>query len=203
MRAHPVTRSIPGMWRWRRNPLRRRSDVVEAWTDVTAVLLAAVAAPVAGVAAGHAVDTGLHRVVVAQHAARREVSAVVQRADRGHDVLVDPADDEQSPSHAVLVSWRAVDGVRHTAVVTVAGHHSPGTRVPLWTDRHGHPAPAPLDGATATSNAVAAGFGSAVAVAALVLAARHLLGWRTLRRRMADWEREWTRVSQDWAGAEG
>src|SRR5207237_251923 len=37
-------------WRWRRNPLRRRSDVVEAWTVLVVAVLLSVVAPLVGVA---------------------------------------------------------------------------------------------------------------------------------------------------------
>jgi hypothetical protein len=214
MRWTAVRRSIPGAWRWRRNPLRRASDVVEAWIGLAAVVVTAVAAPAVGVTVGEAVDSALRRVVAEQHAERHHVEAVVERMGRSRNRLVDPDNaDDQATGHAVVVSWRSPDGVRHTAVVDVVGRHPPGTTMRLWINRHGRPVEAPLDPATAVSNAIAAGFGAAVAVAALVMAARHLLGWRILRRRMADWERDWLRVGEDWgrtggqdwgrAGAEG
>lgn len=34
-------------WRWRRNPLRRHSDVVEAWTALIVAVLLLVGAPLA------------------------------------------------------------------------------------------------------------------------------------------------------------
>jgi hypothetical protein len=39
-------------WRRRRNPLRRRSDVVEAWTVLAVAVLLFVGAPLAGAAVG-------------------------------------------------------------------------------------------------------------------------------------------------------
>ncbi len=203
MRSRRITRSIPGLWRWRPNPLRRPSDLLEAWTGLLAVLVAAVAGPLAGIATGQTVNAALRQVVAVQHAQRHQVTAVVERVGRGAADLVDPADDGQAADHAALVVWRTADGSAHTAVVAVAGRRLPGARLPLWIDRRDRPVAAPLDTATATSNAVAAGFACAVAVAALVMGGRHFLGWRILRRRLADWESEWARVSEDWAGAEG
>lgn len=206
MRSGRVTRSIPGVWRWRRNPMRRPSDVFEAWAGLTAVVVAAVAAPLTGLAAGHSVDTALRHLATVQRSQRHMVTATVEGTDHARGGIVDPDEsDDQAAGHRILVGWRAPDGSAHTAVVSVVGRHARGTRLALWTDRRDRPVGAPLDLATATSNAVAAGFGAAVAVAALVMAVRHLLGWRILRRRLADWEREWIRVSQDWgrAGAGG
>jgi hypothetical protein len=40
--------AIRGLWRWRRNPLRRATDLVEAWLALVVLLLVLVAAPVIG-----------------------------------------------------------------------------------------------------------------------------------------------------------
>ena len=45
-------RAISGLWRWRRNPLRRATDLAEAWTCLLALLLILVAGPVIGSATG-------------------------------------------------------------------------------------------------------------------------------------------------------
>ncbi|MER7187064.1 3-deoxy-7-phosphoheptulonate synthase, partial [Streptomyces hyaluromycini] len=39
-------------WRWRQNPLRRKSDVVEAWIALAVAVLLGVAAPLAGALTG-------------------------------------------------------------------------------------------------------------------------------------------------------
>lgn len=205
MRSTGGARSIPGMWRWRRNPLRRRSDLVEAWVGLVTVTMAAVGAPAAGFAAGQAVDATLRRAVTTERAERHQVAATVL-ADRPRTNLADPDDTSgEATNPTATVSWRAPDGSRHRTTVSVVGHRSPGTILRVWTDRHGKLVPPPMDTTTATTNAVASGIGAAITTTAFLLAARRLLSWRILRRRLADWEREWSRISQDWgrAGAGG
>ncbi|MDI5972073.1 hypothetical protein POF50_022500 [Streptomyces sp. SL13] len=199
-------RSIPGNWRWRPNPLRRRSDLVEAWAGLAAVAITVVGAPAAGIAAGRAVDTTLRHAAATQRAQRHEVRAVVLPAARPRSGTIAPqSSDGQATSHTARISWKGSDGKPHQALVTIVGRHTAGTTLPVWIDRDERPVDPPLDTATATSNAVAAGVGAAAALAALVMAARNLLGWRLLRRRLADWERAWSRIGQDWgrAGAGG
>jgi hypothetical protein len=194
------------MWRWRHNPLRRRSDVVEAWAGLATVVMASVGAPLAGLAAGQSVDTTLRRAVAAQRAERHEVRATVLSVSDAPATVVDPDDtNTRGTSHTARISWRTADGTLHKASVIMIGRHPAGSTLPLWTDRRGRPAQPPLDTTTATTNAVAAGLGAAATVIAFLLSVRQLLSWRILRRRLADWEREWSRVGQDWgrAGAGG
>src|SRR2546422_9614258 len=66
-------------WRWRSNPLRRRSDVVEAWI----VLTAWAAATAGAVAAGMVGAQAAQRVVNEDRAGRRPVSAVVVKTVAG------------------------------------------------------------------------------------------------------------------------
>ncbi|MFF0065738.1 hypothetical protein ACFYRC_30155 [Streptomyces sp. NPDC005279] len=46
-------------WRWRRNPLRRRSDAVEAWIVLVTWVLALIAGAVAGGVAAYSVDQAI------------------------------------------------------------------------------------------------------------------------------------------------
>ncbi|WP_269856311.1 Rv1733c family protein [Streptomyces sp. RPT161] len=199
-------RSVPGLWRWRRNPLRRRSDVVEAWASLVTVGLVVVGAPLAGLAAGQSVGSDLQRTVQRQRAERHRTTAHVVSVDRHRAPVVDSeAAHGQDGTRVALVRWRTPDGESRTGVVRIEARHVVGDPLAVWTDRRGRLTERPMDESTATTNAVAAGFGVAGAAAALVCGARQLLGWRIMRRRLADWAREWTRVSEDWgrAGAGG
>lgn len=61
------------LWRWRRNPLRRRSDVVEAWVIVVGWVFALVCGLLVGLVAADAVE----RDTEGQREERRQVSAVL------------------------------------------------------------------------------------------------------------------------------
>jgi hypothetical protein len=197
-------------WRWRRNPLRRRTDVVEAWLGLATVLLLCLL-PFLGWWAGRSVDRALQQVVREQHRERTLVTATV--APAGSAGKVEPAATadgpaitaEQDARHGDVLVWTGPDHRRHTAMVPADLEVWRKDTVRLWTDRHGAIVPAPLDSATAVTHAVLAGVASAAAAGGVVLMTRQILLWRLMLRRMESWEREWARVGQDWgrAGAGG
>jgi hypothetical protein len=197
-------------WRWRRNPLRRRSDVVEAWLGVLTVLVLCLV-PLAGWWAGQSVDRALQRVARTQRAERTLVPAIVLEspaasvateapgASRASAVAAAAADSD--PRHGDVLHWIAPDHSAHTGTVPVGLEVWHGDRLLLWTDRAGVLVPPPLDDTTAGTHAVLAGVAAGAAAAGAVLMSRQLLVWRLMRRRMDSWEREWARVGQDWGRA--
>jgi hypothetical protein len=193
-------RAISGLWRWRRNPLRRTTDLVESWVALAALLLVLVAAPVVGALVGSAAQDALQRAVREQRHTRYVVTAtVVKELDR----LTPDPDPEISTGrelrHRVAADWTAPDGTRqHGPVTTSLKSPHPGDHFPVWTDRHGHLAMRPLDPATATTHAVLAGLGTALLTAGAVEGIRRLIVWRLVRRRYAHWDRAWERAGPDW-----
>jgi hypothetical protein len=191
-------RAISGLWRWRHNPLRRTTDLVESWAALTALLLVLVAAPVTGSLAGTAAQESLQQSVRDQHRTRHEVTAtVVRKLNRPEP------DPELSPGRTlrsrVLASWTAPDGTRRQGPVpTPLRDPRPGETFALWTDAHGTPVPRPLAPTTATTHAVLAGIGAALLTAGLVEAVRRLVLWHLVRLRYAQWDRAWERMGPDW-----
>ncbi|GGL86170.1 hypothetical protein GCM10010129_32260 [Streptomyces fumigatiscleroticus] len=195
-----TVRAISGLWRWRHNPLRRTTDLVEAWVALVALLLLLLAAPVAGALVGGVAQDALQSSVHDQQRSRHLVTAtVVRELDRP---LLD-ADPEtgtgQDLRSRVLADWTAPDGTAHHGPV-LAGLEHPhrGDRFTIWTDGHGRTVARPLDSATATTHAVLAGIGAALTTAGCVEAARRLIVWRMVRRRYARWEQAWDRAGPDW-----
>ncbi|MEU6811516.1 hypothetical protein ABZ920_21515 [Streptomyces sp. NPDC046831] len=193
-------RAIRGLWRWRRNPLRRATDLAECWVALVALLLMVVAAPLAGVLVGSAAQDALQRSVRDQRQARHPVTATVA----GRLGRATPPPDPETPSGRDIVSrvaadWTAPDGTRrHGPVTTTLKSPAPGDHFTLWTDRHGRAVTPPLDSATATTHAVLAGAGAAMTAAGLVEGIRRLIVWRMVRRRYARWDRAWERAGPDW-----
>lgn len=195
-----TVRAIGGLWRWRHNPLRRTTDLVEAWVALSAAVLVLVAAPLLGALCGSLADAALQRSVQDQRRARHEVTAtVVKRAAR---VAFDPDPETSTAGDArsrVTADWQAPDGTpRRGTVLAPLKTPRPGDRFAIWTDREGELVGRPLDGATATTHAVLAGFGVAVASAGLVELGRRLIVWRLVRRRYARWDRAWEQAGPDW-----
>ncbi|MFF3251731.1 hypothetical protein ACFYWP_12150 [Actinacidiphila glaucinigra] len=194
-------------WRWRKNSLRRRSDVFEACAGVAAGCAIVLGAPAAGLTAGLAVDHSLQHTVSVQHADRTQVAAVVLKAGPREAADPDPESGRvREERRDALVRWTAPDGHVHTAQVRVGAAHDKGDHVAMWTDKSGAvPAPAPLDSRSATTHAMLAGIGTFLAAGVLGLMGRQVLMWQLMRRRLAEWEREWAAAGQSWgrAGAGG
>ncbi|CAM5324543.1 Integral membrane protein OS=Streptomyces glaucescens OX=1907 GN=SGLAU_03710 PE=4 SV=1 [Streptomyces glaucescens] len=72
-------RALSGLWRWRRNPLCRATDLAEARLALTALLLMVLVAPLLGVLVGSATQESLHRAAREQRLTRHQVTATVLR----------------------------------------------------------------------------------------------------------------------------
>ncbi|MDX3236846.1 hypothetical protein PV392_14400 [Streptomyces sp. ME03-5709C] len=194
-------------WRWRKNSLRRRSDVFEACAGVAAGCALVLGAPAAGLTTGLAVNHSLQNTVRVEHANRNQVGAVVLKAGPREAADPDPESGRvREERRDAVVRWTAPDGKVHTAQVRVDAVHDKGDPVTVWTDTSGAVlVPAPLDARSATTHAMLAGIGSFLAAGALGLLGRQVLMWQLMRRRLAEWEREWAAAGQSWgrAGAGG
>jgi len=193
-------RSIGGLWRWRHNPLRRASDLVEAWLALVALLLILVAAPVIGSLVGGVAQDALQQSVRDQRAARHLVTAtVVRKLDRS-SLDTDPETSSSRDLRSrVFADWTGPDGSGHhgAAMANLKSPHH-GDHFKIWTDLHGQIIARPLDAATATTHAVLAGFGAAMLTAGAVEGGRRLIVWRMVRRRYARWDQAWDRAGPDW-----
>ncbi|MEU1012407.1 hypothetical protein [Streptomyces sp. NPDC005890] len=196
-------RALTGLWRWRHNPLRRTTDLAEAWVALVALLLIAVAAPVAGCLVGAAAQNSLQRSARQQQHARHLVTATVVRDLGGVMPETDPDTSSARETHSrVLASWAGPDGTaQHGPVLADLQSPHRGDRFSLWTDPHGRITTRPLDSATATTHAVLAGVGTALLAAGLVEGGRRLTVWRLVRRRYARWDQAWDRAGPDWGKA--
>ncbi|MEU1376209.1 hypothetical protein ABZ442_21495 [Streptomyces triculaminicus] len=190
------------VWRWRRNPLRRRSDVLEAWAGVAAVVLVLMMGPVAGWVTGTAAHQALRATVREQHLHRHLVTATAVRAVPATDDAGLEARAGREGYHHVVARWPGPDGRERTGTVAARQTAVPGKRFPLWTDDLGRVSARPLDDATAAVHAVLAGTGAAAATAALVEGLRRLVLWRLARRRFAQWDRAWERAGHTWGRAD-
>ncbi len=192
--------AIRGLWRWRRNPLRRATDLAEAWLALVVMLLVLVAAPVIGSLVGAIAQDSLQRSVREQRADRHAVTATVVKKLKGAELDPDPdSSTARDIRSRVLADWTAPDGTaQHGAVMANLNTPHAGDHFRLWTDRRGHIVARPLDAATATTHAVLAGLGAALLAAGLVDSGRRFVLWRMVRRRYARWDRAWERAGPDW-----
>ncbi|WP_405813458.1 hypothetical protein OG241_02910 [Streptomyces sp. NBC_01390] len=181
----------------RPNPLRRRSDVVEAWTGLVVAVLLFVGAPLTGAfAARWAYDQG-RATATAQRAERHRVHAVAV-ADTGSGTPPAPAGRPYLSRARVL--WTEPGAGARTATAQVPAGTRRGDAVDLWLDARGR-AVAPPPGAVAVRQyTLAVGIWAAGMTATIVLFARTALRRTAVQRRLGEWERAWARTEPEWTG---
>ncbi|MFI2368114.1 hypothetical protein [Streptomyces sp. NPDC018833] len=197
-------RAAAGIWRWRHNPLRRVTDLAEAWLALVAALALLTAGPVVGWITGTLTDEYLRHSVRIQRQQRHAATATVLGPATGASpAAFDPESSATSEQRRTVVAqWSAPDGTRRTGTLTIGVPHArTGGTFPVWTDGSGRMVPRPMDPATARVHATLAGIGAAGAFGVLVECARRLLLWRLVRRRFADLDRAWAAVGPDWGRA--
>lgn len=194
-----------GVWRWRRNPLRRPTDLFEAWVAFAALVCVLVVAPAAGWVAGLRVDGTLRQAAHEQRQERHLVPAVVVRSapEPAVSASADPSAQRTAPRRTrIVASWTAPDGSSHEGTVPAAEEPPrPGDRFRIWTDAHGRLVGQPLDPSAAAFHAGMVGTAAAIGVAALVETVRRMVVRRLMHRRYLRLDRAWAAAGPDWGRA--
>ncbi|MFB7269286.1 hypothetical protein [Streptomyces sp. NPDC056244] len=194
-------RTVTGLWRWRRNPLRRGTDLIEAWVALAAVTLLALAVPAVGWFGGRAVDASMRQTIGRQHEQRHRTTAVVVHSSTDRHVRAFDAESarEHDLGRRVIANWRAADGSSHAGTVSSPLREPrPGDTFPIWADHRGRPVKSPMSTDAARLHAVLAGFGIAALTAGLVECARRLVVWHLVRRRYERLDEAWAEAGPDW-----
>ncbi|MFD4602522.1 hypothetical protein ACFWPQ_31400 [Streptomyces sp. NPDC058464] len=183
-------------WRWRRNPLRRHSDVVEAWIVLAVWTLALLGGLLAGGAAGAAV----HQSFTDRSAATHPVSArLTENAADGPPVVA----GYDVGKAWVTVRWTAADGSTRTGLAKAVPTAKAGSPLQVWVDRGGRLVGPPPSRAEVICESLA----TAVLVAPVVATAVWGGGWvvrrQLLRRRLAEWDAEWRQIGPQWRNFSG
>lgn len=182
-------------WRWRRNPLRRRSDVIEAWTVLIVLILLVVGAPAAGFAVGRWAHEDARAQAAAQRAERDLVSAVVVE---NAPASVPSAHGDKQPMHWVQARWTEPDGGSRTGEARVPAGTKRGDRADVWLDASGRSVQPPPTNTAVWQHALSMGTCAAAGVAGVVLAGHFAVRRVAIRHRLDEWEREWARTGPEW-----
>ncbi|MFI2435887.1 hypothetical protein [Streptomyces sp. NPDC018693] len=177
-------------WRWRDNPLRRRSDRVEAWIVLVAWFLALAGGLLTGVAAGTAARDSLD--------ARRAVAHPVTAVLTENAPKSPPATGVGDGLVWAQVSWTDSDGVTHTGRAKVEPGVETGDRATVWTDGSGRLVAEPVTALAAELQLALMGTFTALATGTGVLLTAQLARRRLDRHRMRAWEAEWAQVGPRW-----
>ncbi|WP_328690302.1 hypothetical protein OHA74_14135 [Streptomyces phaeochromogenes] len=177
------------LWRWRRNPLKRRSDVTQAWAGLAVGTAIVVGAPMAGAATAW----GVQDVLSQQRQDRHPAAAVLTEGAPAGPVYAGGG------QLRAAVRWTAPDGSVRTGDAQVDAGLKEGVRTTVWTDDRGGLTGRPPTPAEAETRADLAGALAAVGAGVLLLAGGRTLRWRLDRGRAAEWEREWAQVGPQWS----
>ncbi|MGW1051447.1 Rv1733c family protein [Streptomyces sp. NPDC001118] len=195
-RTPPTTVARVRLWRWRRNPLRRHSDVIEAWIVLVTWVLAVLGGAVAGLAAAHNAEAALSARQARVHA----VTAVLTDSVASNPTSGTGYDDGRVWA---TVRWTDTHGTVHTDRAKVRPGTPVGSQVNVWTNRAGHVVSAPVTGAAADLQAALTGALVAPSAGAAVWSAGWLVRTRMIRRRMAEWDEEWKQIGPRWGNLSG
>ncbi|MFC4504350.1 MULTISPECIES: DUF3592 domain-containing protein [Streptomyces] len=182
-------------WRWRNNPLRRRSDVVEAWTALAVAVLLLVAVPLTGAVAGWWAHDDARAVVAEQRAERHRVRAeVVGRMPES----LPSADGVRERMYSVKVRWTPPGEKPQTATARVPEGTRRGDTVTVWFDARGRSVAPPANSTVVWQHTVTMGVCAAGGTAALVLLGHGIVRRVAMRHRLTEWDREWARYEPEW-----
>jgi len=176
------------------NPLRRRSDVIEAWLAPAAIVVFLALSPLVAVLAATGVradDAAAQHVQQSWH----PVTAVLLRAAPGPQFSDNGANTwtEWAPAR-----WTA-GGRHYTGNIPVPADSRAGSTQTVWLDSGGH-VRVPAMTKPELSGAIGTGILLALAGLAVLLAVAARLGrWALDRKRMASWGDAWLSVGPRWS----
>ena len=179
---------------WGTNPLRRRSDIVEAWLAPAAIIVFLVLSPLVALL----VDIGVQADNAAAQRVQQSwhpVSAVLLRAAPGPQFS-----DNGANTWTVWTPARwSTGGHQYTGKIPVPAGSRAGSTQTVWLDSAGH-VRAPVMTGPELSGTIGTGILLALTALAVVVAIATGLARRVLdRRRIASWETAWLAVGPRWS----
>ncbi|MGW1911719.1 Rv1733c family protein [Streptomyces sp. NPDC002076] len=195
-RTPPTAVTQARLWRWRRNPLRRHSDVVEAWIVLATWVIAVLGGAAVGLVAAQSAGAAFAAREVQVHA----VSAVLTDGAARTPAYGTGYDDGRVWA---TVRWTDAHGTVHNDRAKVAPGAPTGSQVTVWTNHAGHVVSAPVTGAAADLQAALTGVLVAPSAGAAVWGAGWVVRSRLIKRRMAEWDEEWKQIGPRWGNLSG
>ncbi|MFH8976669.1 hypothetical protein [Streptomyces sp. NPDC017890] len=192
----PGRQPRPLLWRWRRNPLRRRTDRLQAWAALGILLAVLVAAPAAMFAVG---DTAhRHYRGTAEHEAQtrdHRPAVLVHDAPRHPE----PGSDEAKKTrYPVKVRFTGPDGRTRTGKTDVEPGLPADSTVLVWVDRAEKITGPPLTAQQIHSRTMGWALLAFLGVALTGLAAHGVTGLLLRRRNLAGWDAAWAATAPRW-----
>ncbi|GAA2686276.1 Rv1733c family protein [Streptomyces lunalinharesii] len=181
------------LWRWRNNPLKRPSDVVEAAVLLLVLVLVVIGGPGVGVVTGRAAHDAFRN----QRLERYPATAVLVddapgRTERPY------SDGGNLDTVRAPVRWRDARSTLHRGVTQVEAGRKAGSGVAVWLDGSGRLTQEPLDATGGVVAAALVGVLTAVGWGAVLWGVLHGVRHHLRARRIRQWEREWAEGGPRW-----
>ncbi|WJY54084.1 hypothetical protein QRN89_32385 [Streptomyces chengbuensis] len=194
----PAGRRLP-LWRWRRNPLRRTTDLLQGWIGLCLVLAVVATAPAAMRAAGGTAHRHYERIAHEQARVRHHIPAVLV-----HDVPRHPepgSAEARETLYPAQVRFTDPEGNPRTAETDVAPGLPAHSTVQIWTDADGTLADPPLAPGRIRSHSMGWAALAGIIVVASGATAYRLAGLTLQRRNLAAWDRAWSETGPRWTAS--
>lgn len=197
----PQAQPSPAPWttrllRWRRNQLRRRTDVLRAWLGPGVMTVVLVTAAGAMLLVGTVVDDSLRQAAHEQAQSRQRTTAVLV-----HDAPQHPepgSEEARYTRYPVEVRFTDPSGRTRTSEADVPPGLPAGGTVKVWSDDDGRLTEPPMTDDQIRSRTIgwiaATGIAVALTGAAVTAAIRLALNRRSLSR----WDKAWADVAPRW-----
>ncbi|MFI6564277.1 hypothetical protein [Streptomyces sp. NPDC050534] len=183
-------------WRLRRNPLRRRSDLTQAWIGVGLLLAAPAATTPVMFHVGDTAHGHYSRIAQQQAATRHHTTATLMENARRHP---EPGSAEaRETRYPTKVRFPDPHGRAHTATTDVAPAMPKGSTIRVWADTEGRITEPPLSPDQVRNRATGSALVAALAVHAVAAAAYGTAHHIIQRRNLAAWNTEWARTAPRW-----
>jgi hypothetical protein len=180
-----------------RNPLRRRTDRIEAAIRLATLILLLVAVPILTLAVGRQADHLALRQAHAQQVADRQVTAVLLRQAPPTGVP-DPYTSIQMT--LVLARWQPPGQPARSGQVLAPAGARAGSTVKVWVDASGAVTGPPPSQRVIAGDVCVAAVTTCLVAGLLVLGSSALARRALDRRRLRAWDAEWRATGPLWSG---
>ncbi|MEU7381417.1 MULTISPECIES: hypothetical protein [unclassified Streptomyces] len=184
------------LWRLRRNPMRRPSDLAQAWIGLGVLLAVLAGTPVALFFVGDTALRHYERAAEHQRRTRWQTTAVLLHDAPRHP---EPGSEEaKGTRYPVPVRFTDPGGLARTARTDVEPGLPAGSPVDVWADTDGRITAPPLSAAQVRSHSKGWAILAALAVPVTGAAVYGAAGLLLRRRNLAAWDSAWARTAPGW-----
>ncbi|MGW2821922.1 Rv1733c family protein [Streptomyces sp. NPDC001443] len=184
------------LWRLRSNPLRRRTDLVQAWIALGLILAVTAAVPAAMFLVGDAAYRHHRQTARDEAAVRHHTPAVLLHDAPRHPEPGSP--EAKSTRYPVTVRFTDPHGRTRTARADVEPALRAGSEVRVWVGEEGRITGPPLTAEQVRNRTMGAALVAALTVPAVGAAAYGWAARRLERRNLARWDIAWARTAPRW-----